>query len=64
MYYIYNIISIILILAALGSALSGAFNEYSAPQQSVIIGEACFFGILARIAQASAHHIDSKAKKE
>lgn len=41
----------------------GFSSSESAPQEAVVVGQACFFGILARITQAAAHHHDRRVEK-
>lgn len=51
-----KILSIILVVLAFLVLVSGMTTATSAPQETVWVAMACFFGIMARIAQASGQH--------
>lgn len=53
-------LSVVLVVIAFLILLVGYTAEASAPQQAVFVAGACFFGILARLAQAAAYHGDIK----
>lgn len=54
-----QVLAIVLILFGCLS-LAATLTATSAPQQAVYVALACFFGIMARIAQAYGHHDDMK----
>lgn len=60
MYYLFTILTWIMIVLSLLTLVVGLSSSESAPQEAVVVGQACFFGILARIAPAAAHHHDRK----
>ena len=51
-----KILSYILVLIAFFILVVGLLESTSSIQESAAAGIACFFGIMARLAQASAHH--------
>lgn len=55
-----RILSIILVLFALVKFGETAIYAESAPQQAAGAAMAAFWGIMARLAQASGHHFDKK----
>lgn len=57
-------LSIILVIFSIIIAGASLFIAISAIQESAIIALACFVGILARIAQATAHHNELRPKKD
>ena len=54
----------LLILLSLGVLFAGINQAGSAPQEAVAVGAACFVAILARIAQAAAHHAINQEKEK
>ena len=60
MYYVYNVVSVLLILFSLAIIVMDFQTANGAPQQAVVMAEAIFFAVLARIAQASAHQWNNK----
>lgn len=58
MNYVMRILSVILVIIAIGMFVTEMASAESAPQQAVAAGNACFIAILARLAQASGHHFD------
>lgn len=58
MKYFYLVLMVILILVAFAVVVMGFSSAQGAPQEAVVVGLACFFGILARIAQAAAHNAE------
>jgi len=56
-------LSVILVIIAIGMFVVEMASATGAPQQAVAAGNACFIGILARLAQASGHHFDKAEKK-
>ena len=61
---VYTILMALLILLSLGFLFGGLNEAESAPQEAVVVGGACFVAILARIAQAAAHHAIKQEKEE
>ena len=57
MSYVMSILSALLVLGAVLLFVMEMAAATTAPQQAVAAGQACFIGILARIAQASAHNL-------
>ena len=60
---VYTILMACLIGLSLGVLFTGLDKAESAPQQAVIVGGACFVAILARMAQAAAHHAINQEKE-
>lgn len=58
MNYAMRILSVILVLVSLVVLFDGMSMAGSAPQQTVAVAQACFVAILARLAQASGHHLE------
>lgn len=56
--------SIILVVLSIVVVGGGMFVSQSAPQESVVVALGCFVAILARIAQATAHHQEIFKKQE
>lgn len=59
-----KILSIVLVVFSLIVVTFGLLISKGAPQESVVVGLGCFLGIMARIAQASAHHGAISKQKE
>ena len=51
-----KVISILLVMASISIIVFGLSNQVSAVQETTIIALAIFVAVLARIAQATAHH--------
>ena len=57
-----SILTVLLISVAILALLGGMSAALGAPQEAVVCALACFIAILARIAQAAAHHADIQEK--
>jgi energy-coupling factor transporter transmembrane protein EcfT len=58
----YSILTFLLISVAILALVGGMSEATGAPQEAVVCAFACFVAILARIAQAAAHHADNQEK--
>ncbi|MDB4524158.1 hypothetical protein N9208_04500 [Akkermansiaceae bacterium] len=59
---VYSILTFLLISVAILALVGGLSGATNTPQEAVVCAFACFIAILARIAQAAAHHADIQEK--